>query len=487
MGFGNNWRSWIRSCLFSACTSILVNGIPTIEFSPGRGLRQRDPLSPFLFILVTVGLHLAFQEATQMHLIKGVSLGHTDLNVSHLFIVNDVDNLQSMAHLVGYLAGTFPFSYLGLPIGKSMKYKDSWNLMEDKFKAKLSKWKANLLSIGGRLALTKSVLGSLGIFYFSIFKAPETILNTLERLRAKLFEGGDKDHTNMAWVKWDTILASLDQVIKAIHGVEPDLMKRAAIQMKHGRILWGLPTTYTRVTSFQKVPFVLRLFRLDLDENYTINKRLISSNWIWQWRRSVTFGRTEEMLRTLSNKLRHTTLSSEPDSCMWSLSDDGLVSVAVTRRHIDQVILPSVNIATRWNTVLPKKVIIFIWRLRLDSLPHRLNLSKRGFGITWRTWIKACLESSRTSILVNGSPTSEFNVRRGLRQGDPLSPFLFIIIMEGLHVAISDSVRTGLVHDIRIGSSDVNLSHLFFVDDVIIMSDWSSHDVENIICWENRL
>ncbi|GKA37476.1 RNA-directed DNA polymerase, eukaryota, reverse transcriptase zinc-binding domain protein [Tanacetum coccineum] len=166
MGFGNKWRFWIRSCLFSARTSILVNGSPTLEFSLGRGLRQGDPLSPFLFILVMEGLHLAFQEATQMHLIKG-------------------DSLQSMAHLAGCLAGTFPFSYLGLPIGKSMKYKDSWNLMVDKFKAaKLSKWKVNLLSIDGRLMLTKSVLDSFR---------------------------GDKDHSNMAWVKWDTILASLDQ------------------------------------------------------------------------------------------------------------------------------------------------------------------------------------------------------------------------------------------------------------------------------------
>ncbi|GKC95668.1 putative RNA-directed DNA polymerase, eukaryota, reverse transcriptase zinc-binding domain protein [Tanacetum coccineum] len=108
-------------------------------------------------------------------------------------------------------------------------------------------------------------------------------------------------------------------------------------------------------------------------------------------------------------------------------------------------------------------------------------LCNLGFGSIWRSWIKACLESSRTSILVNGSPTSEFNVRRGLRQGDPLSPFLFIIIMEGLRVAISDSVRTGLIRGIQVGSSDVNLSHLFFADDVIIMSGWSSHDVENII------
>ncbi|GJV95466.1 putative RNA-directed DNA polymerase, eukaryota, reverse transcriptase zinc-binding domain protein [Tanacetum coccineum] len=108
-------------------------------------------------------------------------------------------------------------------------------------------------------------------------------------------------------------------------------------------------------------------------------------------------------------------------------------------------------------------------------------LCNLSFGLIWRSWIKACLESSRTSILVNGSPTSEFNVKRGLRQGDPLSPFLFIIIMEDLHMALSDSVRNGFIRGININSSGINLSHLFFVDDVIITMDWSTHDLENVI------
>ncbi|GKC10273.1 putative RNA-directed DNA polymerase, eukaryota, reverse transcriptase zinc-binding domain protein, partial [Tanacetum coccineum] len=95
-------------------------------------------------------------------------------------------------------------------------------------------------------------------------------------------------------------------------------------------------------------------------------------------------------------------------------------------------------------------------------------------------WIKACLESSRNSVLINGSPTSEFNVRRGLRQGDPLSPFLFIIIMEGLHMGISDSVRSGLIRGINIGSSNIFLSHLFFANDVVITTEWSQHDMDNV-------
>ncbi|GJS06251.1 reverse transcriptase domain, reverse transcriptase zinc-binding domain protein [Tanacetum coccineum] len=52
---------------------------------------------------------------------------------------------------------------------------------------------------------------------------------------------------------------------------------------------------------------------------------------------------------------------------------------------------------------------------------------------------EGCLLSATSSILINGSPTREFNINRGLHQGDPLSPFLFIIAMEGLHVAMEDA------------------------------------------------
>ncbi|GKE32597.1 putative RNA-directed DNA polymerase, eukaryota, reverse transcriptase zinc-binding domain protein, partial [Tanacetum coccineum] len=67
-----------------------------------------------------------------------------------------------------------------------------------------------------------------------------------------------------------------------------------------------------------------------------------------------------------------------------------------------------------------------------------------GFSKKWMQWIKGCLYSSTSSILINGSPTCEFPIRRGLRQGDPLSPFLFIIAMEGIHIAIEDAIVAGL-------------------------------------------
>ncbi|GJZ09288.1 putative RNA-directed DNA polymerase, eukaryota, reverse transcriptase zinc-binding domain protein, partial [Tanacetum coccineum] len=80
----------------------------------------------------------------------------------------------------------------------------------------------------------------------------------------------------------------------------------------------------------------------------------------------------------------------------------------------------------------------------LDS-PLILNfvLLNLGFGSKWRSWIRACLSSSSASVLVNGSPTLEFSIKHGLRPGDPLSPFLFILVMEGLHNALSIAVSSG--------------------------------------------
>nr|GEY62585.1 RNA-directed DNA polymerase, eukaryota [Tanacetum cinerariifolium] len=69
------------------------------------------------------------------------------------------------------------------------------------------------------------------------------------------------------------------------------------------------------------------------------------------------------------------------DSCLWSMENDSLFSVGVSRRIIDSKLLPSLVPSTSWDKILPRKVNIFIWRLSLDRLPHRLNISSCGIDI----------------------------------------------------------------------------------------------------------
>nr|GEY31390.1 RNA-directed DNA polymerase, eukaryota, reverse transcriptase zinc-binding domain protein [Tanacetum cinerariifolium] len=71
-------------------------------------------------------------------------------------------------------------------------------------------------------------------------------------------------------------------------------------------------------------------------------------------------------------------------------------------------------------------------------------LKSFGFGVKWCSWIRGILNSSMASILVNGSPTKEFQFHRGLKQGDPLASYLFIIIMKSLHLSFSRVIEAGI-------------------------------------------
>ena len=95
-----------------------------------------------------------------------------------------------MATMLGCDGDSLPFVYLGMPIGGGTKRINLWQPLVDKTARKLANWKSNLMSIGGRLILSKSVLGSLGTYLFSMLKAPVGIINKLESMKRRFFWGG---------------------------------------------------------------------------------------------------------------------------------------------------------------------------------------------------------------------------------------------------------------------------------------------------------
>jgi hypothetical protein len=109
----------------------------------------------------------------------------------------------------------------------------------------------------------------------------------------------------------------------------------------------------------------------------------------------------------------------------------------------------------------------------------RLVLLQCGFGLPTTNWIMGCITSTTFAILINGEPTRFFNSERGLHQGYPLSPLLFILIMEGLSLALKRSKEEGLLTGIKV-SRLYKIIHLLFVDDILILSKASIAEWQEI-------
>nr|GEX70849.1 RNA-directed DNA polymerase, eukaryota, reverse transcriptase zinc-binding domain protein [Tanacetum cinerariifolium] len=166
--FGEKWCMWIQSCLRSSRGSVIVNGSHTEEFQFYKGLKQGDPLSPFLFILVMESLHISFQRVVDVGLFKGNELAPS-LNLSHMFYADD-------AIFMGQWRSK---------VGGCMSRIQSWNVTIERMACRLSKWKLKTLSIGGD--------SSYGIYAISFFNGVE--------LYSK----------KSVWVKWKHALASKDK------------------------------------------------------------------------------------------------------------------------------------------------------------------------------------------------------------------------------------------------------------------------------------
>ena len=89
MGFSQRWINLIVACTRTITYLVMLNGQPRGLITPMRGLCQGDPSSPYLFLLVTEGLHALFEQAKGIGDIRGVSLCPVGPRVSHLLFADD--------------------------------------------------------------------------------------------------------------------------------------------------------------------------------------------------------------------------------------------------------------------------------------------------------------------------------------------------------------------------------------------------------------
>ena len=101
----------------------------------------------------------------------------------------------------------------------------------------------------------------------------------------------------------------------------------------------------------------------------------------------------------------------------------------------------------------------------------------------WYRWIRTCKSTVQISVLVNGSPADFFGSLRGLRQGNPLSPLLFLVVMEVFSKMIKRVEGVGLLRDFKANGrrgGGVCVSHLLFADDTILFCDADEEQILHV-------
>ncbi|XP_057860497.1 uncharacterized protein LOC131069160 [Cryptomeria japonica] len=127
------------------------------------------------------------------------------------------------------------------------------------------------------------------------------------------------------------------------------------------------------------------------------------------------------------------------------------------------------------HSISQQKVPAMILKLDMLKTYDRVNwqslvavLYRLGFSRCWVKWVFSCISSTHFSVLINGSPSRFFASSRGIRQGDPLSPFLFILLAEALSRAISNATSSGLWSGIRVDGLPSSQSHCLFANDPLL-------------------
>nr|GEU75146.1 RNA-directed DNA polymerase, eukaryota, reverse transcriptase zinc-binding domain protein [Tanacetum cinerariifolium] len=429
-GFESKWRSWIKGSISSGMASILVNGSPTSEFQFHCGLKQGDPLAPYLFILVIESLHPSFMRATDEGFFKGIKVG-SSLNLSHLFYADDAifvgewsdDNLRSImymlncfsmasglginlkkSHLLGvsvsddlisHVAGLLgcrvlkpPFKYLGIIVGGSMSKVNAWDDSIDKIKARLSKWKLSTLSIGGRLTLLKSVLGSTPIYSMSMYKVLKLVLNSMESLRRNFFNGVQGEDRKIAWIKWSKVLASKKYGglgVNSFYALNRALLFKWVWRfISNDGSLWFHLINAMHGNSLQvSSSCYYSPWKVILKE--TVKECMVADklpgSLSLSFRRAVRGGAETQQFEQLQLLVDTVILLNVYDRWFWDLNGEGVFCVKDARNLIDETFPPKEPIATRWLKIVPIKVNIIAWKLHHDRLLIRANLVRRGVHV----------------------------------------------------------------------------------------------------------
>ncbi|CAL1383881.1 unnamed protein product [Linum trigynum] len=250
-GFEDRWCKWVSTCIRSVKFSILFNGEATDLFTLSRGIRQGDPLSPFLFILMSNALTFFIdKEVAQEHL-KGIKLNsrcptnthclfaddtfifgkaniqearkildlisnygaitgqEVNINKSSIFFSANVpvdEKASIIAHL-GFASLNCHSKYLGVPTEWGNSKKETFSFLIQRMEKMGEAWKSLLLSHGGKEILLKAVIQAIPSYIMYLFHLPVNLNKKMDYLLTNFFWSGSMQKSSLHWCRKEVLCA----------------------------------------------------------------------------------------------------------------------------------------------------------------------------------------------------------------------------------------------------------------------------------------
>ena len=242
-------------CVSTVTYSFKVNGELVGFVSPKRGIRQGDPLSPYLFVLYAEGLSVILRNAEERRLIKGVAICKNAPSISHLLFAYDsflfargtLDECENIKlvltkyelasrQAVNFIKSCVAFSpnltecdqqllavclgvrrvqahdrYLGLQVFGGKSKKETFTYVKERLWKKLQGWRGGFLSSAGKELLVKTVAQELPMYTMQCFLLPKSFCEELNMMIAKFWWSGEPGKHKIHWVNWRTLCKSKEE------------------------------------------------------------------------------------------------------------------------------------------------------------------------------------------------------------------------------------------------------------------------------------
>ena len=253
-GFHRQMVKWIMQCVTTNKFSICLNGESHGYFKGGRGLRQGDPISPYLFTLVMEVFNLLMVKNIEEYEDYGYHFGCKELKLSHMCFADDLlvlckgnkgsievvkmtleefsqvsglnpnlrksimffgsikqEDKHELLQVLPFKCGKLPVRYLGVPLlAKKLSVQDCKVLVE-KVEARINCWRSKMLSYAGRIQLIASVLTSMQLYWAPVFILPSTVVDDLDILFKKFLWNAGKSIKGKARVAWKVVCRPKEQ------------------------------------------------------------------------------------------------------------------------------------------------------------------------------------------------------------------------------------------------------------------------------------